>query len=209
MTSTENLRDLDRYQKRRRLVIALLVAALFGLYFTIQSWYPPETVMHEGIEMVGVVLIFLGIVGRLWCTLYIGGKKAAQIVDSGPYSICRNPLYFFSAVAAAGVGAQSGSFVTAILFFALCAIAFHFVILREERYLGANFGAPYADYLQRVPRFFPKPSLFKEGTVEGFKSKRLLNTLLDGLLFFVAMPVFEWIDHAQMAGTLPVLLRLP
>lgn len=205
----ETLDNLSRYQKRRRLWIGIFLAALAAFYLTVQSWYPPETVMHEGVEMVGVVLIFLGIIGRLWCTLYIGGKKSATIVDSGPYSICRNPLYLFSSVAAAGVGAQSGSILTAVLFFALCAVAFHVVILREERYLATHFGAGYQAYLARVPRFFPKWSLFKEGSVEGFKSKRLLNTLLDGLLFLLAMPVFEWIDHAQVEGMLPVLLRLP
>jgi hypothetical protein len=34
-------------------------------------------------------------------------------------------------------------------------------------------------------------------------------TLLDGLVFLVAMPVFEFIDHAQVSGALPVLLRVP
>lgn len=205
----QNLESLSRYQKRRRYVVGLLIATLFLFYLAVQSWYPPETAMHEGVEMVGVVLIFLGIVGRLWSTLYIGGKKAAAIIDSGPYSMTRNPLYLFSAVAAAGVGAQSGSVLTAVIFFALCAAAFHVVTLREERFLTAQFGQPYVDYLARVPRFFPKLSLYREGSVEGFQSKRLLNTLLDGLLFLLAMPLFEWIDHAQMAGTLPVLLRLP
>ena len=209
IAAAEDKTGLARYQKRRRYVIGLLIAVLFGVYFTVQSWFPPESAMHEGVEMAGVVLIFLGIVGRLWCMLYIGGRKAAEVVDSGPYSIMRNPLYFFSSVAAAGVGAQSGSIVTAILFFALCALAFHVVILREERFLSGAFGSAYRDYLARVPRFFPDPKLDREGSVEGFQSKRLLSTLLDGLLFFAAVPVFEWIDHAQMTGMLPVLLRLP
>jgi hypothetical protein len=36
----------------------------------------------------------------------------------------------------------------------------------------------------------------------------LLQTLLDGLIFLVAMPVFETIDTAQMSGSLPVLFHL-
>lgn len=132
-----------------------------------------------------------------------------MVVTSGPYSITRNPLYLFSAVAAAGVGAQIGSITTMVAFFALCAIAFHFVILREEKFLSATFGDEFSAYCARVPRFFPDISAYREGTAEGFQSKRLLMTLLDGLVFLVAMPIFEFIDHAQVSGSLPILLRVP
>lgn len=206
--STETPASLSRYQKRRRFWVAALIVLLFALYSVVQSTWTPTSTIHEGIETVGLILIFLGIIGRLWCTLYIGGKKASAIVDAGPYSICRNPLYLFSAVAAAGVGAQTGSAVTALLFFALCAIAFHFVILREERFLSANFGRPYQDYLQRVPRFFPNTSLFREGAVQ-VQSRLMLTTLMDGLLILLAKPLFEGIEYAQVSGTLPVLLHLP
>lgn len=203
-----SLQDLSVFQKWRRIIIGALILLLFGLLLVVQSQFQPETAMHEGLEMVGVVFMLLGIVGRLWSTLYIGGRKSAEVVNDGPYSITRNPLYLFSALAAAGAGAQVGSLVTTVLFFALCALVFHVVILREERFLAANFGADYSAYCQRVPRFFPKLSLYHEGTVH-FQTKRLLMTLLDGLVFLVAMPVFEAIEAAQVNGTLPVLLRLP
>lgn len=200
---------LALYQKARRYVLGALIVLLFSLLLFGQSLYPPETALHEGVEMVGILLIVLGIAGRLWSTLYIGGRKAAAVVTNGPYSITRNPLYVFSTVAAAGVGAQMGSVVATLGFAALCAAAFHVVILREEKFLSATFGAPYLDYMARVPRFWPKPSLYHEGETEGFQPKRLLTTLVDGLVFLVAMPVFELIDHAQTTGALPVLFRLP
>ncbi len=153
--SGNSLQALSAYQKLRRIVIGTLLVVLVVLLLFVQSIFLPETAMHEGIEMAGIVLIFLGIVGRLWSTLYIGGKKSAMVVTSGPYSITRNPLYLFSAIAAAGVGAQVGSLTTMVAFFVLCAIAFHFVILREEKFLSATFGEPYDAYCKRVPRFFP------------------------------------------------------
>jgi protein-S-isoprenylcysteine O-methyltransferase Ste14 len=185
------------------LVVVLLAALLFG-----QSLFPPETVVHETIEMAGVLMIFLGIVGRLWSTLYIGGRKSAEVVAGGPYSVTRNPLYVFSTLAAAGVGAQMGSILAVIGFALLCAGAFHIVILREERYLKEVLGAPYQAYLAKVPRFFPNLSLYQEGDTGSFKPRLLLQTLLDGLIFLVAMPVFETIDTAQMSGSLPVLFHL-
>src|SRR5690606_35658520 len=106
---------------------------------------------------------FLGIVGRLWSTLYIGGRKSAQVVTGGPYSITRNPLYLFSSIAAAGVGAQMGSILATIGFGVFCALAFHFVILREEKFLKTALGEDYRAYLAAVPRFFPKFSLYREG----------------------------------------------
>jgi hypothetical protein len=112
-------------------------------------------------------------------------------------------------VAAAGVGAQIGSFSGIVLFALLCAGAFHIVILREERYLKEVLGAPYQAYLAKVPRFFPNLSLYEEGDTGSFKPRLLLNTLLDGLVFLVALPAFELIDGMQQSGMLPVWFTLP
>jgi protein-S-isoprenylcysteine O-methyltransferase Ste14 len=201
--------SLGTYQRLRRLVLAIIIVAMFGALLFGQSTFPPETLTHEIVEIAGALLIFLGIVGRLWSTLYIGGRKSAEVVTGGPYSITRNPLYLFSSVAAAGVGAQMGSILAAITFGLLCAAAFHVVILREEKFLSGVMGAPYRAYLARVPRFFPKLSLYHEGDTGSFRPRLLLNTLLDGLVFLLAMPIFELIDAAQASGALPVLFRLP
>lgn len=207
---TDNsLTGLRSYQRLRRITLAVLLALVFFVLLFGQSIFPPETVAHEAIEMAGIVLIVIGIAGRLWSTLYIGGKKSATVVTDGPYSITRNPLYVFSSIAAVGVGAQMGSITAAVGFGVACAAAFHIVILREERFLSANLGADYRAYLAAVPRFFPKPSLYREGETAGFKPSLLLVTLLDGLVFLVAMPVFEIIDAAQLSGALPVLFRMP
>lgn len=207
--SEPEYKGLGNYQHRRRMVLAVLIVALFAALLFGQSTFPPDTTVHEVVEMAGILMIFLGIVGRLWCTLYIGGRKSGEIVTGGPYSMTRNPLYVFSTLAAAGVGAQMGSILATIGFALLCALAFHVVILREEKHLGHLFGPEYAAYVARVPRFVPNISLYEEGNTGSFKPKILLNTLLDGLVFLVALPVFELIDHAQVTGALPVLFRIP
>jgi protein-S-isoprenylcysteine O-methyltransferase Ste14 len=201
--------ELRSYQRLRRLTLAALLALVVAVLLFGQSVFPPETVTHEAIEMTGIVLIVIGIAGRLWSTLYIGGRKSASVVADGPYSITRNPLYVFSSIAAVGVGAQMGSITAALGIGLACAAAFHVVILREEKYLAANLGADYGAYMATVPRFFPKPSLYREGDAAGFKPNLLLVTLLDGLVFLVAMPLFEIIDAAQLSGALPVLFRIP
>ncbi|MFK0692230.1 methyltransferase family protein [Mesorhizobium sp. IMUNJ 23033] len=200
---------LGNFQQIRRMVLAVLIVVMFSALMFGQSTFPPDTPVHEAIEMVGVVLIFLGVIGRLWATLYIGGRKSSEVVTGGPYSITRNPLYVFSSVAAAGVGAQIGSITTMIGFAVMCGLAFHVVILREEKFLKEALGLPYQAFLAKVPRFFPDLSLYEEGDTGSFKPSLLLTTLLDGLVFLVALPAFELIDGAQQSGILPVLFRLP
>lgn len=207
--ANNTLADMQSYQRLRRLTLAVLLTLVFAVLLFGQSVFPPDTVMHESVEIAGIALIVIGIAGRLWSTLYIGGRKSASVVTDGPYSITRNPLYVFSSVAAAGVGAQMGSITAAVGFGVACAAAFHVVILREEKFLTARLGADYSAYMRKVPRFFPDLSLYHEGDTSGFRPKLLLTTLLDGLVFLVAMPLFEIIDSAQVAGTVPVLFRMP
>ncbi len=207
--SQASLNDLGAYQQARRLMLALLLVLVFIMFLFGQSDFPPDTTVHEAVEMTGILLIVVGIAGRLWSTLYIGGRKSSLVVTGGPYSITRNPLYVFSSIAAVGVGAQIGSITAALGFGLACAAAFHLVILREEKFLSGKLGPEYAAYLARVPRFLPRLSLYQEGETGGFRPRNLLITLLDGLVFLVSMPLFELIDAAQSSGTLPVLFRLP
>ena len=50
------------------------------------------------LETGGVILILVCIVGRTWCTLYIGGNKKRELITAGPYSVVRNPLYVFTSI---------------------------------------------------------------------------------------------------------------
>ena len=197
---------LGMYQRWRRIWLAVAIALLSGIMlFVSTSWLEAA---HEMIEAIGVVLIGAAILGRLWCTLYIGGRKSDMVVQTGPYSIMRNPLYFFSAIGAAGVGAQSGSITVALVFGLFCTLAFLIVIRREELFLSAQFGAGYQDYLNRVPRFFPNIRLFRDEAMLSVLPKRLYVTLMDGLVFFAALPSFEAVEYLQKTGVIPVLLRL-
>jgi protein-S-isoprenylcysteine O-methyltransferase Ste14 len=202
----DHVRSMAAYQAMRRLVLGALIAVIgFVLLFGVSL--QPEPV-HERIESYGVMLILIGIVGRLWSILYIGGRKSAEVVSAGPYSVMRNPLYFFSTVAAAGVGAQVGSWVTTVGFAVLCAAAFHIVIRREERHLAALLGSSYAAYVARVPRFFPNPWLYRDLDEVTFSPRILNRTLLDGLVFFVSIPFFELIEQGHEAGLIPALFGL-
>lgn len=197
---------MSDYQRMRRYALAVLIVLVaIPLIFGQSSHGELE---HEQIESVGAMLILIGIGGRLWATLYIGGRKSAEVVDTGPYSVMRNPLYFFSTIAIMGVGAQAGSYVLALGFAVLCWAAFSLVIRREETFLAERMGTPYRDYLARVPRFFPKPRLWRDRLEVTFNPRLLNRTLIDGLAFVASVPLFEFIEEAQEQGWIPVFFHL-
>jgi protein-S-isoprenylcysteine O-methyltransferase Ste14 len=204
--SGETARAMAAYQSSRRYVLALLIGVICILLVFGSSTQTELT--HELIEAYGLAFILIGIGGRLWSILYIGGRKSAELVSTGPYSVTRNPLYFFSTIAAAGVGAQTGSIVISVLAGLSCAGAFYLVTLREERYLRSVLGAPYEAYLGEVPRFLPNPRLFRDLDEVAFRPRVFNQTLLDGMAFFLAIPFFELVERGQEMGFIPILFRL-
>ena len=208
MTTTQ-LFDLQALQKVRKVGALAALIALTGLTLVSQSATGLESHMHEGVEAIGLAAIVFAIVGRAWCSLYIGGRKKAEIVSRGPYSITRNPLYVFSFFGAFGVGAQSGSMTIALLFMFASYGIFFLTVKREEAWLGATFGSQYAAYKARTPRFWPRLSLWRDEAELSVRPSFFLTTIRDGLVFLLAIPLFETIDLAQAEGWLKVLARLP
>jgi protein-S-isoprenylcysteine O-methyltransferase Ste14 len=206
-TGVQSSTALKRYQSLRRLWLAVAIMVVAAVLLFISSAWAIEAV-HDFTEAFGLTFIGMAVVGRLWCTLYIGGRKSGEIVSSGPYSISRNPLYVFSTIGAVGVGAQSGSLIVAFLFGLLCYLAFSIVTRREEKFLAAQFPQTFAQYVQRVPRFFPRFALYRDEPSLTVMPARLYTTFVDGLVFFAAVPAFEAVEYLQDSGALPVLLHL-
>jgi len=199
-------KGMARFQRRRRIAMACAIFLILGALLTVRSaWTDNWT--HESIEDFGIGVIVLTILGRMWCTLYIGGRKSAEIVRLGPYSMSRNPLYVFSSLGAFGIGMMTGSLTVAFMLAVLCYIAFHFVIKAEEGYLDNVFGETYLVYKHEVPRFFPNLKLYREADVLSVKSITLYKTLFDGVVFFIPYPLFEIVAYLQSVNILPVLFR--
>ncbi|CAN5407202.1 isoprenylcysteine carboxylmethyltransferase family protein [soil metagenome] len=200
--------DLQRIQLIRKWAIGLsLIAAVTLSLFTTTTW--GDGAFHEGVESFGLGSMVIAIVGRAWCSLYIGGRKKAQIVDTGPYSISRNPLYVFSHIGAFGIGAQTGSVTLALLFTLISVVVFHFTTRQEEAWLLNEFGQPYADYMARTPRLGPDFSKWRDNPTLEIRPEFFLTTIRDGLVFLLSIPIFEAIEHLQSMGWLVSLLKLP
>lgn len=207
MSATQGF-DLQRVQKLRKAALLVGLIGVVGLAFVTRSM-GGETALHEGLEAFGLGLIVVCIVGRAWCSLYIGGRKKAEIVDRGPYSISRNPLYVFSFMGAFGVGAQTGSVTLGTVFLLLTVAVFYATVKREEAWLAGAFGQTYADYCARTPRFGPDFSKWRDADSLEVRPQFFLTTLRDGLVFLLAVPLFESVEHLQDMGWLSALVHLP
>lgn len=164
--------------------------------------------MHETIEQVGLFLIIAAILGRAWCSLYIGGRKSSELVDTGPYSVTRNPLYVFSMLGVVGVGAQSGSLLLGPLLCSAVWLVFRRVIGHEEALLLKVFGEPFRRYCERVPRFGPRFGAWLNAESLAVSPTAVWRTVRDAIPFLLVPPAFELIDWLQAAEAIHVVLRL-
>jgi protein-S-isoprenylcysteine O-methyltransferase Ste14 len=193
---------------RKAVLLALILAAIAVVVFGESRW-PSGGLGHEAIEWAGFALIVFCIIGRTWCSIYIGGRKVHSLVMVGPYSVSRNPLYVFSIMGAAGVGAQFGSVIAAAAAAFAAWLVFHLVVLKEERVLTEMYGDAYRQYLAEVPRFFPRFSSWRDVETIEVKPRDVLRTFVDASVFLIAIPIVEGFEYLHEIGALPVFFHLP
>ncbi|TSJ64541.1 isoprenylcysteine carboxylmethyltransferase family protein [Starkeya sp. 3C] len=203
--------DIAAVQNVRKLWLYALGTIAVGVLLFGHSVWPDgdDLSVHEIIEHTGRVLMIVAIIGRTWCSLYIGGRKKATLVDVGPYSMCRNPLYFFSFIGAAGAGAQFGSITAALAAMFITVIVFTLVVRKEERFLTEVFGDAYVVYKARVPRFLPNPRLWRNVDTLEIRPQLVVRTFVDACVFLASIPLAEGIELAQAQGLLPILWTVP
>ncbi|MFZ9914318.1 MAG: methyltransferase family protein, partial [Phycisphaerales bacterium] len=138
----------------------------------------------------------------------ISGRKNKEVVDIGPFSICRNPLYFFTFLALVGAGFAFESFLITGLLVAIFFLTHWPTILREERFLREAFGANYETYFHRVPRFVPNPAIYR-GTAElTLGTAAFTRTLLEAALIPLVFLGAQAIEAAHEAHLLPIVARI-
>ena len=201
--------DLSQTQKQRKRMLLLSGLVAFILLLTVRPIWNPAGEIQDALVTVGSVLLAFAILGRCWCSLYIAGRKKTELVDLGPYSLCRNPLYLFNVMGAAGLGFVTGSIAMALLFCGITFLVFDHVIRQEETYLGQAFGPAFQRYCDRTPRWLPKRAVWKDEEDLLTRPRLLLITLRDSSCLFLFWPFAELINLAHTIGLLPSLILLP
>lgn len=133
----------------------LLIA--FGLH-----WLWPMPILTGPVgDWVGGLLIVLGLAVAVWAivTFVSAGtnvpthKPSTTVVSRGPYRFSRNPIYVGLTAVMGGIGLMANTAWVLILLVPTLLVMHYGVILREERYLEAKFGADYRAYAERVRRW--------------------------------------------------------
>jgi protein-S-isoprenylcysteine O-methyltransferase Ste14 len=78
---------------------------------------------------------------------------AKHLVQNGPFSISRNPIYLGNTLVMIGVGLAAGMAWFIILAIVASFLTQKLAIEREERHLDLRFGKKYRDYRKRVRRW--------------------------------------------------------
>jgi len=142
------------FLKRRGLVLVAAVLAMAGLAVEGTGWIASAD-WWVWAQVVGFGLIAYGEMFRFWATAHIGGRKSQAVVESGPYAWTRNPLYVGSLMCVMGIALLAASFVALVIGVGALAFIYGVTIRHEEAFLLRTLGDPYAEYMKKVPRFFP------------------------------------------------------
>ena len=138
------------------LVGTAAVAALLVMQFFTQ------TESGLPLRILGILLLGASVIFMFPPFLHLsrhGGRRQGMpyyrttvLVDRGLYSVVRHPQYVGYILLVLGLAALARSVGSALLA-GLAALAFYAQSIREEEHCLERFGAPYADYMRRVPRF--------------------------------------------------------
>lgn len=192
-------------QQRRITVLRLFAIAALPLILFTRSHWAEDTFPFEMMEIIGILLVITAVLGRFWAILYIGAMKNRTVMDEGPYSVCRHPLYFFSTLGVVGFGMMLGSVTLAVTLGIVTFLILSATAAREETFLRHEFGATYDRYAARVPRILPNPALFHARPTVTSSIRALRVNFADALVFLAFIPVAEVTEAVKSSGVLPSL----
>ena len=201
---------MENFIARNRIVITRwsfgVVAAL--ILFTDHIWKEPG-LFEFLLESVGFILVVIAVFGRLWSSVFICGYKTKRVIEFGPYSVTRNPLYVFSFIGAMGFGLVTQSLVITFVIFLIYVFIYARTIAYEENKLEEALGVQYLQYKANTPRFFPDFTLYRSVPQYEINVKKFQNAFKDAIWFFLIFGGLQIIELLHQYGYLPVLFRLP
>ncbi len=193
-----------RYEELRIPISRLASAvAVFFLIFSSSHWENHNPMATTGLFVLGMFLVAIGSLGRMWCSVYIAGYKDQTLITQGPYSICRNPLYFFSTFGALGIGFCSETFTFPLALLIGMILYYPLVVRKEENRLRETFGREFDEYAKRVPAYFPNFSLLSEPETYTMKPLAYRRHMFSALWFVWIVGLLELAEGLKEVGWLP------
>ncbi len=174
----------------------------------------PQAVSEDSVagileNVLGWLLLVAGVALRSWATLYLGGRRGRVLVDQGPYSLVRNPLYLGSFFIAGSVAAFLHSVTAAIGILVVAAIYVVGAIPAEERALEAALGEEYRAYRASTRRFLPRFSRFRTDPRVDVSVRALKHEALRASRVLWIPVLHEVVGRLRFASWWPHLFQLP
>lgn len=201
-------RPLTGFLENHRILVSRLFAVAFFAVLLSMENRLEDSLAAVLLFIAGLSLVGVATVGRLWCSLYISGQKDSALVTVGPYSVTRNPLYFFSFLGFIGVGLATETVTLAIAMTVFFAVVYPVIIRREERFLHHKFGAAFAAYCARVPRFVPRFSRYVEPKTWVVDTRLFRRTMLDVVWFVWLVALIELVEAVHELGIIKPWIAL-
>jgi protein-S-isoprenylcysteine O-methyltransferase Ste14 len=198
-----------QYFATHRLLVSRIFAVAFILAVLAAESAHEGNLISTALFLVGLVLVGIATVGRLWCSLYISGHKSTELITTGPYSLSRNPLYFFSLLGFAGIGFASETFTLGVVLVVAMLIGYPAVIRQEEAVLRERFGAAFEEYCARVPRLLPKSSGYAEPERYTVNPRLFRRTMFDVVWFVWFVGIVEVVEALHEYHYVKPLIHLP
>ncbi len=158
-------------------------------------------------EVVSFLFLMVAAIGRVWTAAYISGRKTNELVVDGPYSLTRNPLYFFSFLAYLGAGLAFEKLTVAFALVVVFWVSHWPTILAEESKLRNRYGEDYDAYAKSVPRFWPRIGRMKLPEAVTFSPPAFNRAVIHCGFIMLAYLLAHLIEYAQVAGIVPILIR--
>lgn len=196
------------FRKMRTTLTRLYVIFLLILAIISTSKWKSDEITGSAFFLIGAILAGVATIGRIWCSMYISGYKSRNLITIGPYSLCRNPLYFFSMLGGIGVGLSTQTLTIPLLVLVVFALYYPNVIQREQKRLSELHNDKYEEYCKKTPCFLPSFNLFNEPNKYIMNPIIFRKSMFDNLWFIWLIGIAELIEGLHHVHALPSLFPL-
>lgn len=192
---------------RLRLTVWLLAAALALVAVSERSLC--SGLAGELMQLAGLACIVCAALGRIWTSAFIAGFKDTSLVQEGPYSALRHPLYALSLLAMLGIGLATRSIAITLTLVAAFVAIYLRSARREDAFLAQAHGRAHAEYGHRLSAFWPDFRDYQVPQSIEVRTRVFWKAFLDAgslLGFYVLIRIA---DLLQVRGIAPTWLSLP
>ena len=195
------------FNKKRIMLTWMFAIVLIIIILFSESYWESIYILSDIFFFIGALLVGIATMGRLWCSVYISGYKTQSLIKIGPYSMCRNPLYFFSLLGAIGVGLATESLVIPFVIFIFFLLYYPFVIQEEEKNLSKLHEKEFETYCKNTPKFIPSFSQLNEPEKSVIFPKIFRKNLFDALWFIWLFGIIEIVEALHENRIIPIFFK--